>query len=344
MTFNNINCSHLPELKNLVLRVLGLGKFCSECNPKSKLHDMRIHHQQRMQPEQTQTEQHDSSHSAWELAHSAQARRRNRMVMDAAKNHWFVCNSGIAHCSGPLVYDPYGALVAAIGGDESLAHFNYLWEHEAVKQQAGNELDDFWHGFDHLARMSESNASNYKEMNNSIYTNILEPEITERSDGDLEVSNLYLLSDAAKCSLTGNDGATLQFAAKTPSSCTEEGQLPSSVICADKSAALLVIPQAKGTLNSPKWKVMRQALDPISPVSVLDRLSKHPLKEVREAIAGNPKTSKETFEILMKDPDPDVRIALAQNPHLGGELLEKLAMDEDPSVASNACMSLCNQR
>lgn len=91
----------------------------------------------------------------WESAHSEQSRSRNRMVIDAAMNHWFVCNKGVVNRNAPLTYDPLEAVTESVGRDVCLAKFDRLWDcpsERETPQADSNEHADFWKDFNQSTR------------------------------------------------------------------------------------------------------------------------------------------------------------------------------------------------
>jgi hypothetical protein len=89
------------------------------------------------------------------------------------------------------------------------------------------------------------------------------------------------------------------------------------------------------------WKLDKQtlegmAVDPATPVVVLERLAVHPNADVRAAVAENENTPLYTVWALAKDADADVRYQLAENHNLPLALLRSMTNDENPYVACRA--------
>ena len=98
--------------------------------------------------------------NTWRSAQSVENVKRNRMVTDAALNHWFVCNKGVTNKNAPLVYNPYDTVAKSAGKNISLAHFERIWDSPPSKQMdKPDELDDFWQDFNHVSRSCEKNSA-----------------------------------------------------------------------------------------------------------------------------------------------------------------------------------------
>jgi hypothetical protein len=82
--------------------------------------------------------------------------------------------------------------------------------------------------------------------------------------------------------------------------------------------------------------VGRLAIDPNTPVMVLERLAAHPIADVRAAVTDNENTPLCSIRALANDPDPDVRYQLAENHCLPLDLIRSLSNDENPYVACRA--------
>lgn len=98
--------------------------------------------------------------NTWRSAQSIENVKRNRMVTDAAMNHWFVCNKGVTNKNAPLVYNPYDTVAKSAGKNISLAHFERIWDTPPTKQNhPPDEFEDFWQDFNHVSRTCEKNAA-----------------------------------------------------------------------------------------------------------------------------------------------------------------------------------------
>jgi hypothetical protein len=80
----------------------------------------------------------------------------------------------------------------------------------------------------------------------------------------------------------------------------------------------------------------RMATDKNTPVVVLEKLSTHPIAQVRAAVSDNENTPLYTVWALSKDIDADVRYQLAENHNLPQSLIRSLTSDENPYVACRA--------
>ena len=82
------------------------------------------------------------------------------------------------------------------------------------------------------------------------------------------------------------------------------------------------------------------AAHPSTPAHTLTHVAKHPVADVRVAVADNRNTPIEAIWVLVNDEDPDVRYQLAENHNLPKEVLTVLCEDDNPYVADRAQRTL----
>jgi hypothetical protein len=289
----------------------------------------------------------------WIVAHEETNVSRNRAVVDAAMNHWFVCNKGFPNRSKVMTYDPYGSFTDAIGKDTSLSNFDRMWDAPPTKARNCNEHENFWRNFGHVSRVCHSPnqiALNYDTVHDAMSeaampeNNVLELSFdetlgTEECTGRTleELHSITLDNEKAAAAALQLEVALLErqaLSATADSTVCDNAEAVSRLEnIANQHSEVYSLSSALELKDS---RLEQAILSPKTPESFIRKLSQAIQPEIRAAVALAPAASEEVLASLAKDPSIKVRCMLAQNPNVSMNVLRQLLVDENPFVAFNA--------